>query len=73
MGQALRLHSAYWAADEDRAQDPAGHTVLAPLATACFAYYGGIPIGVESHSSRNAYSNAPDAAEGNGPGGSCPG
>ncbi|POX41709.1 hypothetical protein C3486_08505 [Streptomyces sp. Ru73] len=46
--EALELHKAYWTADEDRAKDPDGRIALGPLAIACFAYDGGIPIEVES-------------------------
>ncbi|MET9320876.1 immunity 49 family protein [Streptomyces sp. NPDC003038] len=46
--QALELHKAYWTADEKRAADPAGHLALAPLAIACLAYDGKMPIEVES-------------------------
>ncbi|MEU5112359.1 immunity 49 family protein [Streptomyces longwoodensis] len=46
--EALELHKAYWTADEDRANDPEGRVALGPLAIACLAYDGGIPIEVES-------------------------
>ncbi|MER6070921.1 immunity 49 family protein [Streptomyces sp. NPDC001852] len=46
--EALALHKAYWTADEDRAKDPSGAVALGPLAVACLAYDGGIPIEVES-------------------------
>ncbi|GEC05871.1 hypothetical protein SSP24_35260 [Streptomyces spinoverrucosus] len=46
--EALELHKAYWTADEDRAKDPEGRIALAPLAIACLAYDGEIPIEVES-------------------------
>jgi hypothetical protein len=46
--EALELHKAYWTADEDRANDPEGRIALGPLAVACLAYDGGIPIEVES-------------------------
>ncbi|MCH0539330.1 immunity 49 family protein [Streptomyces sp. MUM 203J] len=46
--QALELHKAYWTADEKRAEKPDGHLALAPLALACLAYDGGMPIEVES-------------------------
>ncbi|MFF9983006.1 immunity 49 family protein [Streptomyces erythrochromogenes] len=48
LAKALELHKAYWTADEDRAEDPAGHIALAPLALACLAHDGGMPIEVES-------------------------
>ncbi|MCF0090128.1 immunity 49 family protein [Streptomyces griseoaurantiacus] len=46
--EALELHKAYWTADEDRTGDPSGMMALAPLAVACLAHDGGIPIEVES-------------------------
>jgi hypothetical protein len=46
--EALELHKAYWTADEDRTDDPSGMLALAPLAVACLAHDGGIPIEVES-------------------------
>ncbi|MGW2651955.1 immunity 49 family protein [Streptomyces sp. NPDC001393] len=46
--EALELHKDYWTADEDRATDPEGRISLGPLAIACLAYDGGIPIEVES-------------------------
>ncbi|SDG14141.1 immunity 49 family protein [Streptomyces griseoaurantiacus] len=46
--EALELHKAYWTADEDRTDDPSGMMALAPLAIACLAHDGGIPIEVES-------------------------
>ncbi|MBV7700749.1 immunity 49 family protein [Streptomyces sp. TRM70350] len=46
--EALELHKAYWTADEDRAKDPEGRVALGPLAIACLAYDGEIPIEVES-------------------------
>ncbi|MEU3037274.1 immunity 49 family protein [Streptomyces griseoaurantiacus] len=46
--EALELHRAYWTADEDRTRDPSGTVALAPLAVACLAHDGGIPIEVES-------------------------
>lgn len=46
--EALELHKAYWTADEDRAKDPDGRIALGPLAVACLAYDGGIPVEVES-------------------------
>ncbi|THA55946.1 immunity 49 family protein [Streptomyces sp. A1136] len=46
--QALELHKAYWTADEKRAEKPDGHLALAPLALACHAFDGGMPIDVES-------------------------
>ncbi|NKI44557.1 immunity 49 family protein [Streptomyces sp. LD120] len=44
----VHLHKAYWTADEDRAKDPDGSLALAPLAMACLAYDGGIPLNVAS-------------------------
>ncbi|MEU1656177.1 immunity 49 family protein [Streptomyces griseofuscus] len=46
--EALELHKGYWTADEERAKDPEGRVALGPLAIACLAYDGGIPIEVES-------------------------
>jgi hypothetical protein len=46
--EALELHKQYWTADEDREKDPEGRIALAPLAIACLAHDGGIPIEVES-------------------------
>ncbi|WP_411129736.1 immunity 49 family protein [Streptomyces sp. x-19] len=46
--EALELHKAYWTADEDRTADPDGRIALGPLAIACLAYDGGIPVEVES-------------------------
>ncbi|WP_327245087.1 immunity 49 family protein [Streptomyces sp. NBC_01320] len=46
--EALELHQAYWTADEDRAKDPDGRIALGPLAIACLAHDGEIPLTVES-------------------------
>ncbi|MFY4723437.1 immunity 49 family protein [Streptomyces sp. LaBMicrA B280] len=46
--EALELHQQHWTADEERAEDPEGRLALGPLAIACLAYDGGIPIEVES-------------------------
>ncbi|WP_329195813.1 MULTISPECIES: immunity 49 family protein [unclassified Streptomyces] len=46
--QALELHKAYWTADEKRVESPGGHLALAPLAIACFAFDGKMPVEVES-------------------------
>ncbi|GCB46195.1 immunity 49 family protein [Streptomyces sp. NL15-2K] len=46
--EALELHKEYWTADEDRTKDPEGRIALGPLAIACLAYDGEIPIEVES-------------------------
>lgn len=46
--EALQQHRAYWTADEARAKDAAGRVALGPLALACLAHDGGIPIEVES-------------------------
>nr|WP_234316376.1 MULTISPECIES: immunity 49 family protein [unclassified Streptomyces] len=48
LAEALELHKAYWTADEERTDDPSGMLALAPLAVACLAHDGGIPIEVES-------------------------
>ncbi|MFG3363505.1 immunity 49 family protein [Streptomyces sp. NPDC048156] len=46
--EALKLHKAYWTLNEERATDIDGAVALGPLAIACLAYDGGIPIDVES-------------------------
>ncbi|MFD5073218.1 immunity 49 family protein [Streptomyces sp. NPDC058371] len=46
--EALKLHRAYWTLSEERAADIDGSIALGPLAIACLAYDGGIPIEVES-------------------------
>ncbi|MEV6395169.1 immunity 49 family protein [Streptomyces sp. NPDC051907] len=46
--EALKLHKAYWTMDEDRTEDIDGAIALGPLAIACLAYDGKIPIEVES-------------------------
>ncbi|MFG2308585.1 immunity 49 family protein [Streptomyces sp. NPDC048566] len=46
--EALKLHTAYWTLNEERAADIDGAVALGPLAIACRAYDGGIPIEVES-------------------------
>ncbi|MEU8590171.1 immunity 49 family protein [Streptomyces sp. NPDC048664] len=48
LAEAVELHKAYWTADEGRAHDPSGMVALAPLAVACLAYDGGIPVEVET-------------------------
>ncbi|MGW1051614.1 immunity 49 family protein [Streptomyces sp. NPDC001118] len=48
LAEAVELHKAYWTADEDRTDDPSGMVALAPLAIACLAYDGDMPIEVES-------------------------
>lgn len=45
---ALKLHHAYWTLNEDRKSDLDGSIALGPLAVACLAHDGKIPIGVES-------------------------
>ncbi|MFC8713968.1 immunity 49 family protein [Streptomyces sp. NPDC057197] len=45
---ALKLHQMYWTLNEDRAADIDGSIALGPLAIACLAYDGKMPIGVES-------------------------
>ncbi len=44
----MELHKAYWTADEDRTDDPSGMVALAPLAIACLAYDGDLPIDVQT-------------------------
>ncbi|MEU9012595.1 immunity 49 family protein [Streptomyces sp. NPDC048479] len=46
--EALKLHKAYWTLDEDREADLDGTIALGPLAIACLAHDGGIPIQIES-------------------------
>ncbi|MER6356992.1 Imm49 family immunity protein [Streptomyces sp. NPDC001634] len=46
--EAPELHKEYWTADEDLAKDAEGRIALGPLAIACLAYDGGMPIAVES-------------------------
>ncbi|MEV0529851.1 immunity 49 family protein [Streptomyces sp. NPDC050439] len=46
--EALKLHKAYWTLNDDRKADIDGSVALGPLAIACLAYDGGIPIDVES-------------------------
>ncbi|MFF3430548.1 immunity 49 family protein [Streptomyces sp. NPDC002602] len=45
--RTLELHKAYWTADE-RSEKPGGHLALAPLALACLAFDGKMPVQVES-------------------------
>jgi hypothetical protein len=46
--EALKLHKLYWTLNEERATDIDGSIALGPLAIACLAYDGEIPIQVES-------------------------
>ncbi|MGW5862502.1 immunity 49 family protein [Streptomyces sp. NPDC055239] len=46
--EALKLHQTYWTLNEDRESDIDGGIALGPLAIACLAYDGEIPIEVES-------------------------
>ncbi|MFF1450672.1 immunity 49 family protein [Streptomyces sp. NPDC058274] len=46
--EALKLHRLYWTLNEDREADIDGSIALGPLAIACLAYDGEIPIEVES-------------------------
>ncbi|MFF8972494.1 immunity 49 family protein [Streptomyces sp. NPDC014995] len=46
--EALKLHKAYWTLTEDREKDIDGAVALGPLAIACLAYDGELPIEVES-------------------------
>ncbi|MGW7271232.1 immunity 49 family protein [Streptomyces sp. NPDC054864] len=48
LAEALKLHQAYWTLNEDRSNDIDGSIALGPLAIACLAYDGEIPIEVES-------------------------
>ncbi|MEU6664045.1 immunity 49 family protein [Streptomyces sp. NPDC046821] len=46
--EALKLHKAYWTLTEERSTDIDGALALGPLAIACWAYDGELPIEVES-------------------------
>ncbi|MDG9718720.1 immunity 49 family protein [Streptomyces sp. DH24] len=46
--EALHLHRAYWTATEERSSHIDGALPLGPLAIACWAYDGKLPINVES-------------------------
>ncbi|WP_437048414.1 immunity 49 family protein [Streptomyces sp. enrichment culture] len=46
--EALRLHRSYWTLTEERQTDIDGAIALGPLAIACWAYDGQLPIEVES-------------------------
>ncbi|MFF3735375.1 immunity 49 family protein [Streptomyces sp. NPDC002476] len=46
--ESLNLHKAYWTLDEERAVDIDGAIALGPLAMACLAHDGKLPIDVES-------------------------
>ncbi|WP_060884156.1 immunity 49 family protein [Streptomyces caniscabiei] len=46
--EAVELHKAYWTADEDRVRRTEGSLALGPLALACLAHDGEIPVGVQS-------------------------
>ncbi|MFD3544181.1 immunity 49 family protein [Streptomyces sp. NPDC058655] len=48
LAYALKLHKTYWTLDEDRQSNIRGSIALGPLAIACLAYDGAIPIDVES-------------------------
>ncbi len=48
LAEALNLHKAYWTLTEERAADIDGALALGPLAMACLAYDGKLPIDVES-------------------------
>ncbi|MFJ7775471.1 immunity 49 family protein [Streptomyces yangpuensis] len=48
LADAVRWHKEYWTADEDRAHNILGVVALAPLALACLAHDGGMPVEVES-------------------------
>ncbi|MBT2545642.1 immunity 49 family protein [Streptomyces sp. ISL-44] len=48
LADALKLHKAYWTLNEDREADIDGTIALGPLAIACLAHDGEIPIEVES-------------------------
>ncbi|MGG2460635.1 immunity 49 family protein [Streptomyces sp. RGM 3693] len=46
--EALKLHQMYWTLTEERRTDIDGSIALGPLAIACLAYDGKLPIEVES-------------------------
>lgn len=46
--EALKLHRTYWTLTGERDTDLDGSIALGPLAIACLAYDGGIPVDVES-------------------------
>ncbi|QQC89023.1 immunity 49 family protein [Streptomyces alfalfae] len=46
--EALKLHKAYWTLTEERKNSIDGAVALGPLAIACLAYDGELPIEVES-------------------------
>ncbi|WP_234430896.1 immunity 49 family protein [Streptomyces sp. NRRL F-4489] len=46
--EALKLHQMYWTMTEERRADVDGSIALGPLAIACLAYDGKLPIEVES-------------------------
>ncbi|MFJ3977549.1 immunity 49 family protein [Streptomyces sp. NPDC090021] len=48
LAEALNLHKSYWTLTEERAEDIDGAVALGPLAMACLAYDGKLPIDVES-------------------------
>lgn len=48
LAEALNLHKAYWTLNEERATDIDGALALGPLAMACLAHDGKLPIDVES-------------------------
>ncbi|MEU6896848.1 immunity 49 family protein [Streptomyces virginiae] len=48
LAEALNLHKGYWTLSEERTEDIDGALALGPLAMACLAYDGKLPIGVES-------------------------
>ncbi|WP_405529921.1 immunity 49 family protein [Streptomyces avidinii] len=48
LAEALNLHKGYWTLTEERTNDIDGAVALGPLAMACLAYDGKLPIGVES-------------------------
>ncbi|MEV5442156.1 immunity 49 family protein [Streptomyces sp. NPDC052644] len=49
LAEALELHKAYWTATESREGDIEGLWAIGPLAVACLALDGDIPIAVESN------------------------
>ncbi|MER6250005.1 immunity 49 family protein [Streptomyces sp. NPDC001584] len=48
LAESLNLHKGYWTLTEERTEDMDGAVALGPLAMACRAYDGKLPIDVES-------------------------
>ncbi|MFJ8676362.1 immunity 49 family protein [Streptomyces sp. NPDC093589] len=48
LSEALKLHQTYWTLNEERRTDIDGSIALGPLALACLAFDGELPVEVES-------------------------